>query len=712
MKKQLLMLSLLVVTSSYSSDEFFYEGEDDLKHGSVKLQESVISGVGYENTIRNTPKNVQIITSQEIEEKNYQDVTEILRDSPLVTIREDTFGPIVEMRGSGKNSKATVQVLVDGVNINPVDINHGTLPLNTVPASNIEKIEILPGGSGVLYGDGATGGIVNIITKASTSKTPINYISGRYGTDANKQWEVGSGAKVGDNLLLQVNYSGNDKQGNRDEEKYERDYVDISAKYDITDKDRLTLKYAYTKEDKTSADMLTRSEIESDRTQSGIDFDGVDSDIAGNGDIADHSKLTRNEVSGIYEKEVTDKLTFKFLASYQKTENDNHSRDLNMKSLPGFPPKWVDYYADNIGTFTDEKLKINPSLKYDYADDSYFIVGYDYKWQESKRDFNNFMDMYKVYDLEAKKESHAGYIFNKTTVGDFEFTQGFRREWTSFDVDKTTHYYHQVLPGGGYVDGGLQNYSYDKSMRNDAYEIATNYLYSDTGNTYIRFEQSFRTPAPTELQDKNNSGDYVYNNLDSETSQTIEVGINDYVFGSFISLSTFVGRTKDEIYYDEVVHGQEWYYKNLGETTRYGAEFSAEQYLGKFTIFENLSYIKTEITDNSDDRSQEGNEVPYAPKLNFNMGTKYDFNERLNTIVKVNYKGEYYLDASNEHKTGSTITTDFTINYVMENGLKLYTGINNIFDRNNYDSVGLDSGEMVYDPANERNYYAGFRYNF
>ena len=107
MKKRLALLSLMIAATSYASDEFFYEERSTGEEAtSVRLEESVISGVGYETTIRNTPKNVQVISSKEIEEKNYQDVTEILRDSPLVTIREDAFGPIVEMRtGCGISSR-------------------------------------------------------------------------------------------------------------------------------------------------------------------------------------------------------------------------------------------------------------------------------------------------------------------------------------------------------------------------------------------------------------------------------------------------------------------------------------------------------------------------------------------------------------------------------------------------------------------------------
>lgn len=706
MKKKILLLSLLLAATSYANEGDFYE-EAEVKESSVRLEESVVSTTGYETTIRNTAKNVQIVSSEEIEEKNYTDVSEVLKDSPMVNIREDQFGPIVEMRGSGVNSKATVQVLVDGVNINPVDINHGTLPLNAIPISSVEKIEILPGGSGVLYGDGATGGVINIITKAVASGEPSTYVGGRYGSYDEKIIEAGAGTKIGEDLLLQVNYSGSDRDGNRKDEYTDKQYVDISAKYDLTKDDKITFKYAHTEKNSTSADMLTKDELNEDRDQSGIDYEGKYSDVSGNGDIADKSKLVRDELYGNYEKKIGEKLTFNLMGSYQKSVTDSHTRDLNTKNIGGF--NWIDYYADTIGTFTDEKFKINPSLKYDYMDKSYFIAGYDYKLQNSKRDFDNFGDMYKVYKLDSEKESHGGYFFNKTTLGKVELIQGFRREWTNFDVEKTTHYYHQVLPGGGHVDGGLQMDIYTKNMTNDAYEFATNYLYSDTGNLYARYEQSFRTPAPTEFQDKDGQN-YKINDLDAEVNQSMELGFNDYIGSSFVSANIFHTLTKNEIYYDEITHGQEWYYSNLDETIRTGIEGSAEQYFGKFTVFEKVSYIDTKITENSQDRSIEGNEVPYASKVNANAGLKYDYNKNLNSIFSINYRSKYYVDKANTHRAEDTITADLTVNYKFENGLKVYGGIKNLFDRNNYDRVGLENGEMVYDPANGRTYHIGFRY--
>ena len=714
---------------------------------------------GFEESLQNTPKNIQVITQSEIEEKNYKDVYEILENSPLVTIKNDAIGQSIEMRGSGLNSKGTVQVMVDGMSLNPIDINHGTLPLNSIPVSNIEKIEILPGGNGVLFGDGANGGVVNIITKDSVEKSE-SYVGARYGSNNEKIFKAGTAAKINDRFSVLVNYQGEDSKTNRDDETNKNYNVDATGLIKIDDKSNLSIRYAHYEKETKTADLLTRDEWKADNNQSGVDKTGSQlpksgmANIAGNSmpvggklnnsyDILNKSEIKRDDISANYKRELTDNLDFNLTASWQKTTNNINQKELNVLnfaesplSVNGYPDlanmnnQYKSYYADYTGTFTEEKFKINPSLKYNYGEKSYFILGYDYKLQKSQRDFDNFLDMYKVYNLDSEKESHGAYIFNKTAVGQFEFMQGVRREWTYFDTTRNSHYYHRVKPyitnnlnkpimgvnpgetSNPYVDGGLKQSKIKKSMINDSYKAAVNYIYSDTGNIYVRAEQSFRTPAPTEFQNKAVGTGYSINDLDAETNQTLEIGLKDYVLGSVVQLNAFVGRTKGEIYYDEISHGNEWAYYNLDETQRKGVELNLSQDYGKLFFFEGISYVDAEITENSDDKSIEGNQVPYTSKLNANIGTGVRWTDKFNTILTFNYKDEYYLDRANKYKARSYITLDLTTNYSMDNGLKLYGGINNLLDRQNFDQEALENGVQVYDPASERSFYAGFEYRF
>lgn len=728
--KKTLLAAFIITATAYAENT-----------AEVTLDKTYVKSTnGFEETLQNTPKNIQVITQSEIEEKNYKDVYEILENSPLITIKNDAIGQSIEMRGSGLNSKGTVQVMVDGMSLNPIDINHGALPLNSIPVSNIEKIEILPGGNGVLFGDGANGGVVNIITKDSVEKNE-SYVGARYGSNNEKIFKAGTATKINDRFSVLVNYQGEDSKTNRDDETNKNYNIDATGLIKIDDKSNLSIRYAHYEKETKTADLLTRDEWKADNNQSGVDKTGdklptsgrpniggmqlpVSGKLDNSYDILSKSEIKRDDISANYKRELTDNLDFNLTASWQKTTNDIKQREMNVIADKYIFNKYYSYYADYIGTFTEEKFKINPSLKYNYGEKSYFILGYDYKLQKSQRDFDNFLDMYKVYNLDSEKESHGAYIFNKTTVGQFEFMQGVRREWTYFDTTKNSHYYHKVMPEtmngplgstnvvNGYIDKGLKQDRIKKSMVNDSYEAAVNYIYSDTGNIYVRAEQSFRTPAPTEFQDKKGTAGYSVNDLDAETNQTLEIGLKDYVLGSVVQLNAFVGRTKGEIYYDEISHGNEWAYYNLDETQRKGVELNLSQDYGKLFFFEGISYVDAEITENSDDKSIEGNQVPYTSKLNANIGTGVRWTDKFNTILTFNYKDGYYLDRANKYKARSYITLDLTANYSMDNGLKLYGGINNLLDRQNFDQEALENGVQVYDPASERSFYAGFEYRF
>ncbi|MGL4366162.1 MAG: TonB-dependent receptor, partial [Cetobacterium sp.] len=449
MKKHFIYLGLVISALSHAMEPSS-EG--------VYLEKSVISTLGYEQSLQNTTKNIQIITKEEISEKNFKDITEVLESSPLITITRNSVGESIQMRGSGLNSKATVQVLVDGAAINPVDINHGTLPLNSVSVSSIEKIEILPGGNGVLYGDGFTGGLVNIITKSSVDKTG-GYVGFRYGSDNERRFETGTSVKVNDNLAFIIDYSKEDNDTNRDYENTKNEHFNLTTLLKLSEDDKLKLQYTYYNKKSKTAELLTKAELDANASQSGVDFNGSElgqkySALEGSTDQLDRSNLTRNEFSMNYDKNINSKLSLNLNMSYQENKNDVKTKESTYANF-GTMIDYREYYADNIGTFTDEKFKINPSVKYEYGNDSYLILGYDYKLQKSKRDFENFMDMYKVYNLDSEKESHGIYAFNKTSIDKLQFLQGVRREWTKFDTTKNSHYYHRVTPGfinGGYVD--------------------------------------------------------------------------------------------------------------------------------------------------------------------------------------------------------------------------------------------------------------------
>src|SRR2546426_2729197 len=116
-----------------------------------------------------TPASVTVISRDEIERSGARTVADAVRTVAEVSVR--AYGGLGELaqpsiRGS---SPAQVLVLLDGIPLNSVAL--GQTDLSTISVDGVERIEILRGPFAAIYGSGALGGVINIITtKAARSQ--------------------------------------------------------------------------------------------------------------------------------------------------------------------------------------------------------------------------------------------------------------------------------------------------------------------------------------------------------------------------------------------------------------------------------------------------------------------------------------------------------------------------------------------------------------
>lgn len=117
------------------------------------------------------PANVTVITATDIKASPAANIPDLLSQevglTPLDTVGGGAFANL-SMRGFGE--KSGTLVLVNGTRVN--DAGESSLPFlwNSVPLDNIERIEIIRGGASTTYGEGAVGGVINIITKKPSAK--------------------------------------------------------------------------------------------------------------------------------------------------------------------------------------------------------------------------------------------------------------------------------------------------------------------------------------------------------------------------------------------------------------------------------------------------------------------------------------------------------------------------------------------------------------
>ena len=728
MKKYLMGLSIFIFCAS-AYGEVINLGE-----------KNIYSETGFEKNLRNSTTSPYIITSKDIEAKGYTSVSEILDSVPGVNIQEGLH-PAVDVRGQGfQKAKATVQLLVDGVPANMLDTSHMNVPIDVVNINEIERIEVIPGGGAVLYGSGTSGGVINIITKKYKGKNNIRGgIGYQLASFRNNKFDVSVGTSVG-NFDFDINYSKNRKYGYRDYDFTNSDYFSGRINYNINKTSNIAFKYSGYRDKYTYPNYLDQKELDENRRQSGLTKEKDEK-----------NKIKKDEFTLTYNTKIGDKNDLNILGFYQKTDIPSESiEDYTSEykgmlqgqagklrkalSKPGLSAdtilamrKKLNAILAELGStksadlksfsqFKDTKkaIKIKDKFTYDSVG-SNIIIGLGYTdngmLRVSKTDILTVSktDMFgKIAmadtKLDLSKKTFEVYALNTFKVNKFELIQGLRFENSKYDGTRKNK--DDIL-------------DIKKSKDDWAGSLAVNYLYSDTGNAYVKYERAFTSPAPGQLVDKIEVSPRVYtyrvNNLKSESTNLFEVGWNNYLFGSLVSADVFYSETKDEIatIFDVGGHGFGFRNTNIGKTKRYGFDLSAEQKFEKFTFKESYSFIETKILkDNSN--SFEGKHIADVPKHKLVFSVDYDITSKFTVGADYEYRAAAFIDNANKYgKDKAKSVFNLRANYKITNSLNVYAGINNIFGAKYYNSVrGNSSGERFYDPAPKINYYAGFKYKF
>ncbi len=480
----LLTLHLAVAQQAPPAEETKEEQE------TLRLSEVLVTASRAKRRADTVPANVTVITREEILSSNAKNVTDVLQQLAGLSVRnlfgDSSVSASVDIGGFGEAGIYNLVLLIDGVRAGFGDL----LPIDwsATPLNQIERIEIVRGGGTVLYGANATGGVINIITRAG-GQNQIN-VTGEVDSYGYRQAAGISGQHEALGFSLNQGYI--DSDGYRDNNHYRSknghlalSFVPEDSWYD------LQLRAGANDEAFGMPGDLLRADLESAL----VDRRDTDSP-------SDRGERLSSYVTIAPILHFNDKLRLELPATY---------RERDVEFVWG---GWEQAYRDI-------KWGVSPQIVSEYqlfGRDNTFIIGGDY-YNTQKHNMGNAIETtYKTYAL----------FFNNSleVIDDVYVDFGYRHGWADYAFEG----------------------SEGRSFSLDAFRLGLAWNYQPDSKLFALYDRSYRQGVVDEYYSVWSG---LNTNLDPQITKTTQVGIQHLFCPHLLGAVTFFHvDTSNEIFYD------------------------------------------------------------------------------------------------------------------------------------------------------------------
>jgi iron complex outermembrane recepter protein len=623
----------------------------------VNMDEVVVTASRFQEEIKQIPANVTVINTENIKNSTARNIPDLLRSQVGVHVNDITGNGrsfSVDLRGFGIAGTTNTLVLVDGRRINQPDLS-GT-DWSLISLDRVERIEIIRGGRGsVLYGDNASGGVINIITKQGNEfKVTGDIMAGSYDSlDASASVSDTSG-KV--SYALSGRYAESD--GYRDNS--ETEFKDLGGNLTWFANDRLNFNFStdYHKDNARLPGGILKSEFDAGVSRT---------DSMNPQNFADVEDYYFKAGPQIY---FLNNSLFKTDISYRKRAS---VFDVTFAG----------------GTFvgdTDIKtVVITPQAVFKekiFNRENSLTIGFDY--EIAKEDITNtsvFFGVESLGEFDFEKENTGFYLYNEFKPDDnLALSAGFRYDRAKFRFDPGT-------PGQVTIDEKLFN-------------AGANYNFLQNSYAYFGYARSFRYPVLDEFF--NFTTNTVNTDLTQQISNDYELGFRYYFSTQFFAnINFFFMDTKDEIFFNPITFANE----NLdGKTRRQGLELMLSKTFGNINLYGTYAYIDAEIRTGL----FSGNKIPNVARHKANGGMELLIVKNLTLALNGIYVGNRPFDGDFPNDFDDQ-DDYFLLNAKLRYQWKNYSpfiNLNNITNEK-YSEYGVLGGF-----PNEEAFYPSPRFNF
>ena len=222
LKRKFRLVLMTMILLGFSVQTFAEQNdpneEEDLFGMSIEeLMNAEITTVSKkEDTLFKAPAAITVLTSEDIRRSGHQSIPEVLRMVPGIHVAKiDSNKWAITARGFNSMYAEKLLVLIDGRSVYTPLYSGVYWDVQDLMLEDVERIEVIKGPGGTLWGSNAVNGVINIITKTARD-TQGTLVTSGIGTEENGFSSLRHGGKLGENIY----YRAYAKYFNRDRAVY------------------------------------------------------------------------------------------------------------------------------------------------------------------------------------------------------------------------------------------------------------------------------------------------------------------------------------------------------------------------------------------------------------------------------------------------------------------------------------------------------------
>lgn len=613
--------------------------------------------------------NTTVITAADIEQSTARTLPELLgREAGVLTrslYGNHGTGATVDIRGFGAASTQNTLILLDGRRLNDVDLS--SVDFSIIPLQSIERIEVTRNSGAVLYGDGAVGGAINIITRQPEKSGTSAFIKAGAGNLDTQKLDAHVSHNSGP-LAVFLGAHGVNSDGYRDNNELDEKSINSDIRY-TRGNNQFFLKANWFDQELELPGVrnvnpgLGINQLKSDRKGSNTPNDYADQD--GYSINPGVSRYWDNGTEAVIDFGYRTKNQVAFFDAYVPfSEQNYHDSDLDTWS---FTPRIIKPYQ-LLGKDAETTAGI------DYYDSDY----------DSDRSRNKGTSNQPIHRLHIDQQSTA--VYADTTVAatpDITVNLGARLQWVKTDA---TDRFDPAAPGANPVFDS-QAPDFDDSHRVHMLEAGIERQFTPTTAAYIKWTRSARVATVDELFESrfffdpdtgNFTGTRIFSPLDPQTSNGVDIGTSYNLDRVSFTASAYYMRLRDEIHYDPDPVASENI--NLDPTKRYGLELAgAVELSDRLRLQGNYTHMRSKFRDGQYD----GNTVPLVPENTATVSGIWKQSPATDLILTANYIDNKYFDNDQSNTFGRKIPSYKTVDAKISHrykGYRMTAEVNNIFE--------------------------------